>query len=80
MACSLKSNISCCVYDETKQFLKQLEDSGVTDVYQLVISEVERPLLHAVMEHTHRNQSQAAKILGLSRGTLRKKLEQHKLT
>ena len=49
------------------------------DLYQLVIGEVERPLLNAVMSYTNGNQSEAAEILGINRGTLRKKLKTYKL-
>ena len=48
-------------------------------LYQLVISEVEKPLLNAVMRYTNGNQSEAAEILGISRGTLRKKLGTYRL-
>ncbi len=50
-------------------------DEAPSDLYQLVISEVEVPLLETVMRYTNYNQSLAAKILGLNRGTFRKKLE-----
>ncbi len=49
------------------------------DLYELVIGEVERPLFKAVMDYTQGNQSQAAGILGLNRGTLRKKLRTYSL-
>lgn len=49
------------------------------DLYQLVIGEVEKPLLQAVLNYTNGNQSQAAEILGINRGTLRKKLRTYKL-
>jgi Fis family transcriptional regulator len=49
------------------------------DLYQLVIGEVERPLLNAVMSYTNGNQSEAAEILGINRGTLRKKLRTYNL-
>ena len=49
------------------------------DLYQLVIGEVEKPLLRAVLTYTHGNQSEAAEILGINRGTLRKKLKAYKL-
>jgi len=49
------------------------------DLYQLVMSEVEKPLLVAVLDYTEGNQSEAAEILGINRGTLRKKLRTHHL-
>lgn len=49
------------------------------DLYQLVIGEVEKPLLKAVLEYTNGNQSEAAEILGINRGTLRKKLRSYNL-
>jgi Fis family transcriptional regulator, factor for inversion stimulation protein len=48
-------------------------------LYDLVIQEVERPLFRAVMDHTGGNQTQAAAILGINRGTLRKKLRAYDL-
>jgi len=49
------------------------------DLYDLVIGEVERPLFKAVLDYTDGNQSQAAGILGINRGTLRKKLRSYSL-
>ena len=50
------------------------------DVYQLVLKEVEPPLLNAVMEFSNHNQSKAAKILGINRTTLRTKLKKYKIS
>ncbi len=49
------------------------------DLYELVIGEVEKPLFRAVLSYTKGNQSEAAAILGINRGTLRKKLKTYKL-
>lgn len=49
------------------------------DLYELVIGEIERPLFRAVLTYTHGNQSEAADILGINRGTLRKKLKAYKI-
>ena len=49
------------------------------DLYDLLLGEVEEPLFKAVMDYTHGNQSQAAGILGINRGTLRKKLKTYSL-
>ena len=45
-------------------------------LYDLVMREVEEPLFKVVMGHVHGNQSRAATILGINRGTLRKKLKE----
>jgi Fis family transcriptional regulator len=45
-------------------------------LYDLVMREVEEPLFKIVMGHVHGNQSRAATILGINRGTLRKKLKE----
>ena len=49
------------------------------DLYELVLGEVEEPLFKVVMDYTQGNQSQAAGILGINRGTLRKKLKTYSL-
>ena len=56
-----------------------LEGADVTDVYNLVLSEVEAPLLETVMNYVKGNQTKASELLGLNRGTLRKKLKQYDL-
>ncbi len=62
-----------------RRYLDEMDGEIGTDFYDLVISEVEAPLLRAVMEYTRGNQTRAAQMLGLNRGTLRKKLKQYDL-
>ena len=47
------------------------------DFYSILLEEVERPLLETLINFTHYNQVKMANILGISRGTLRKKLKQY---
>ena len=49
-------------------------------LYDLVMREVEEPLFKAVLDYVEGNQSRAAGILGINRGTLRKKLRQFGLS
>ncbi|MCH9693356.1 MAG: DNA-binding transcriptional regulator Fis [Gammaproteobacteria bacterium] len=65
--------------DALDQYFTTMNGDRPGDLYDLVISEVERPLFKAVMDYTQGNQSQAAGILGLNRGTLRKKLRTYSL-
>lgn len=52
------------------------KDSNL-NLYQLIVEEVEAPLFRTVMELTRYNQSKAARVLGVSRGTLRTKLKRY---
>ena len=65
--------------DAIRQFIKTLDGEETTEFYNLVLAEVEEPLLRVVMDYTANNQSRAAAMLGLNRGTLRKKLRQYNL-
>lgn len=47
------------------------------NLYELIIEEIEAPLFRTVMEMTRYNQSKAARVLGVSRGTLRTKLKRY---
>jgi Fis family transcriptional regulator len=60
-----------------KNYFAHLDGQNVTNVYDMVLSEVEAPLLEEVMKHVRDNQTKASVLLGLNRGTLRKKLKQY---
>ena len=60
-------------------YFASLNGDSPGELYDLVLGEVEQPLFKAVMDYTQGNQSQAAVILGINRGTLRKKLKIYSL-
>ena len=60
-------------------FLETLDGEPCSELYDMVLHQVEEPLFKAVLDYTQHNQSHAAAMLGLNRGTLRKKLRQHGL-
>lgn len=68
-----------CVQVALQNYFAQLDGQTPKELYTLVLEEVEAPLLTAVLQQTKGNQSKAAQILGLSRGTLRKKIKQYAL-
>ena len=70
-----ESTLRSQVEKSLQRYFTQLDNEPVTDLHRLVISEVEAPLLEAVMRYTGNNQSKASIILGLNRGTLRTKLK-----
>jgi len=76
---SRKNSLGDCVRDALDSYFTHLDGHGASNLYQLVMEEVERPLFKAVMKQTRGNQTRAAAMLGISRSTLRKKLAYFKL-
>ncbi|MDO9025099.1 helix-turn-helix domain-containing protein [Zwartia sp.] len=62
-----------------EHYFSDLGDTDPSDMYEMVIRCVERPILQVAMERTNQNQSKAALMLGMTRNTLHKKLLFHKL-
>jgi Fis family transcriptional regulator len=71
--------LSTLTDEALRSYLSSLNGHRPAALYRLVMNEVERPLFRAVLDYTDGNQSQAAEILGINRGPLRKKLETYKL-
>lgn len=61
------------------RFFDQIGTFYPEDVYDLLMSKVEKPLLIQILRRVGGNQVQAAKILGINRNTLRKKIKQYGL-
>lgn len=71
--------LSAHVETAVRQYFSTLEEEEASDLYDLILTQVEKPLLTVVLEHVQGNQSKCAQILGLNRGTLRKKLKAYQL-
>ena len=71
--------LSYQVSKSMRKYFKELDGEKPADIYNMVLKEVELPLLEVVMKECNDNQSKACKILGINRGTLRTKLKDHKL-
>ena len=74
-----KQPIRRSVQSAIELYLDDLNGHKVNDLYHVVLSEIEPALLDVVMHHVDGNQTQAAELLGINRGTLRKKLRQYSL-
>jgi Fis family transcriptional regulator len=74
-----KQPIRRSVQSALEFYLDDLNGHKVDDLYHTVLSEVEPAILDVVMAYVEGNQSQAAEMLGISRGTLRKKLKLYDL-
>ena len=62
-----------------KEYFRQTRDVEPTDLYDLIMQRVERPLIELTLERTRGNQLKAAAILGINRNTLHKKIAQLKI-
>jgi Fis family transcriptional regulator len=62
------------VLSAIKDYFSRIDGHEVNALHQMVIAEVERPLIQAVLEQYGYNQCKTAQALGLSRSTLRKKI------
>ncbi len=74
-----QGTLRACVEATLSEYFAHLDGHATTDLYALVLREIEAPLLASVMRHAGNNQCVAAQLLGLNRGTLRKKLKQYDL-
>jgi len=74
-----RKSLQQSVTEAMQRYFSDLDGQATHDLYDIVMAEVEPPLLKAVMAYTRQNQSRAAETLGLNRGTLRKKLKQYDL-
>lgn len=71
----LRHYVASCL----SRYFRELNGHQPNDLYRMVLNQVEAPLLEAVMNYSGGNQSQAAEMLGINRGTLRKKLRHYGL-
>lgn len=62
------------VEDTLTDYLEQYREHLPANLHELVINAIELPLFKLVLKHTHYNQSHAARMLGINRATLNKKM------
>jgi Fis family transcriptional regulator, factor for inversion stimulation protein len=76
---STTATIRASVKEAWHRLIVALEGEDPIDVHQLMLEQMEGSLLVCVMKYTRQNQSKAARVLGVSRGTLRKLLKKYNL-
>jgi Fis family transcriptional regulator, factor for inversion stimulation protein len=62
-----------------ERYFKDLDGAKPAAIYDMVLRNVEKPLLETVLDQADGNQTVAARMLGINRNTLRKKMEEHKI-
>ena len=73
------SEITECVRKSLEKYFKDLDGERPRTVYEMVLKNVEKPMIEVVLDYAEGNQTVAAKWLGINRNTLRKKIEQLKI-
>lgn len=73
------TDVQASIRTSLQAYFDDLGGEAPSNVYDMVLRLVERPLLEEIMAQADQNQSRAAQWLGLNRNTLRKKLLEHEL-
>jgi DNA-binding protein Fis len=73
----VKRPLRTSVKQALKNYFLKLHNKNITNLYEIALAEIEQPLLDIVMQYTRGNQTRAALIMGINRGTLRKKLKKY---
>lgn len=74
-----RSEIEECIRRSLERYFRDLDGEKPCAIYEMVLSQVERPVLEVVMREAEGNQTYAAQLLGINRNTLRRKLQDNKL-
>ena len=74
-----QNDISTCVTGALEKYFRDLDGEMPCAIYEMVLRNVEKPMLEVVMRHAEGNQTLAADMLGINRNTLRKKLTEYNL-
>jgi Fis family transcriptional regulator, factor for inversion stimulation protein len=73
------NEISDVVRRSLERYFKDLDGAKPAAIYDMVLRNVEKPLLETVLDKADGNQTVAARMLGINRNTLRKKIEELKI-
>ena len=74
-----KQSIQRCVKVALRLYFEDMDGHDPSDLYELVLSQTEEPLLEVVLSQAQGNITRSAEILGINRATLRKKLMKYGL-
>ena len=76
---SRPNEIADSVHRTLDQYFRDLDGEKPSAIYEMVIRNVERPMLEFVLRQANGNQTVAAEMLGINRNTLRRKLTEYEL-
>ncbi|MDC0430250.1 Fis family transcriptional regulator [Candidatus Thioglobus sp.] len=73
------TDLPACINAKLTRYFEQLDGEQASGVHKMVMNEVEPVVIKFILELVNNNQSEASRILGVNRGTLKKKIEFYKL-
>lgn len=73
------NSLSEQLIDTLEHYFNTLEEQQASNLHEMVITQVEKPLIEFVLNRTQGNQSKTANMLGINRNTLRKKILQYNI-
>ena len=59
-----------------ERYFKDMDGEKPTSIYEMVLKNIEKPMIETVLQHAEGNLTLAAEMLGINRATLRKKMQQ----
>jgi len=75
-----ENEIAACMRRSLNRYFKDLDGEAPSEIYTMVLSAVEKPLLTYILDRAEGKQTRAADMLGINRNTLRKKMREHGLS
>ena len=73
---SRSNELADCVKRSLERYFKDMDGEKPTSIYEMVLKNIERPMIETVLGHAKGNQTLAAEMLGINRNTLRSKMQQ----
>jgi Fis family transcriptional regulator len=73
---SRPNELADCVKRSLERYFKDMDGEKPTSIYEMVLKNIEKPMIETVLGKAQGNQSLAAEMLGVTRNTLRKKMRQ----
>ena len=77
---SRPNELADCVKRSLERYFKDMDGEKPTSIYEMVLKNIEKPMIETVLGKAEGNQSLAAEMLGVTRNTLRKKMRQLRIT
>ena len=70
------NELADCVKRSLERYFKDMDGEKPTSIYEMVLKNIEKPMIETVLGKANGNQTLAAEMLGINRNTLRSKMQQ----